>query len=447
MNKKIRVLLITDEVWNDEMHGNNVLSNWFDGFNAEFANVYCSPGEPNNNCCARYFQVTDKMMISSLFGGKRAGIAFVHEPKASKQTHHLVEPEHKRLYAFLKSISTEGMRALRELVWISGRYDEIKLRNFIEDFKPEIIFSPRKASLKILRLEKIIKQITHKPMVAFTGDDEYFLRQLQFSPIYWLSRFAIRCALKRNIKLYSLYYTHSEEQGKEYHKLFGVRTKRLLKCSDFSVTFPQKKIHTPIKLIYAGKLYCNRWKTLVKVAEVLKILNVDSVKMVLEVYTQDPLTKKQSILLDDRKNTYFKGSVSSNELKMIYQEADIALHVESFDLKNRLLTKHSFSTKIIDCLSSSCAVLAICWKEHAGYKFLQAEHAAFCVDNYEELFSVLQQICNNQELVLEYASKAWNCGYLNNNRKDIQTHLYDDFTGIIGVQSNDSLLGECRKGS
>ena len=69
----MRILVITDEVWNDRIHGNNVLSNWFDGFDAEFANIYCSPGFPNNNCCNRYFQITDKMMLKSIVKGKRAG--------------------------------------------------------------------------------------------------------------------------------------------------------------------------------------------------------------------------------------------------------------------------------------------------------------------------------------------------------------------------------------
>lgn len=33
----MRVLLITGEEWNDAVYGNNVLTNWFEGFDAEFA--------------------------------------------------------------------------------------------------------------------------------------------------------------------------------------------------------------------------------------------------------------------------------------------------------------------------------------------------------------------------------------------------------------------------
>ncbi len=69
----MNILLITDEVWNDEVHGNNVLTNWFEGFPANFSNIYCSPGVPKNNVCKNYFQLTDKMMARSLIGSKRAG--------------------------------------------------------------------------------------------------------------------------------------------------------------------------------------------------------------------------------------------------------------------------------------------------------------------------------------------------------------------------------------
>ena len=59
----MRILIIADEVWNDSIHGNNVLTNWFEDFPAEFAEIYCSPGIPKNSICKKYFQITDKGVI------------------------------------------------------------------------------------------------------------------------------------------------------------------------------------------------------------------------------------------------------------------------------------------------------------------------------------------------------------------------------------------------
>ncbi len=44
------------------------------------------------------------------------------------------------------------------------------------------------------------------------------------------------------------------------------------------------------------------------------------------------------------------GPRSYDEIKHIMHEADVVLHVESFDEKSIETVKYSFSTKIIDCL-------------------------------------------------------------------------------------------------
>ena len=71
----MRILIVGIDCWNDSTNGNNVYSNWFTGFNAEFANIYLGPGIPENECCEKYFQITDKMLAQSFYS-KRAGKCF-----------------------------------------------------------------------------------------------------------------------------------------------------------------------------------------------------------------------------------------------------------------------------------------------------------------------------------------------------------------------------------
>ena len=61
----MKILVLSYEAWNDITNGNNVTSNWFEGMDAEFANIYASPGEPYNQCCQKYYQITDSMMLKS----------------------------------------------------------------------------------------------------------------------------------------------------------------------------------------------------------------------------------------------------------------------------------------------------------------------------------------------------------------------------------------------
>mgnify|MGYP000460763869 CR=1 FL=1 len=62
----MKILVLSYEAWNDITNGNNVTSNWFEGMDAEFANIYASPGEPYNQCCQKYYQITDSMMLKSI---------------------------------------------------------------------------------------------------------------------------------------------------------------------------------------------------------------------------------------------------------------------------------------------------------------------------------------------------------------------------------------------
>lgn len=431
--EKIRILLLTDEVWNDEIYGNNVMSNWFEGLNAEFANIYCSPGIPSNPCCKTYFQLTDKMMLKSIFTNTAAGRTFELSEAEKKRNDALCSPEKedKKLYKTLKAIASEPLRAIRDWIWLTGKYDEEQLTEFILSYNPHIVFSLRFSSRKILRLERKVVQISHKPIVAFTGDDEYSLQQMSFSPIYWIRKFLLRRDIRNTLSIYSKFYTLSAEQKAEFQRAFpSLSVDILRKCADFNPEQISNFIHKPIKIIYAGRLYCNRWKSLIAIANALREINSNGVKMVMEIYTYDTLTARQKIILDDQQNSFLMKPVSPRQLREIYANADIALHVESLDLKNKLLTRLSFSTKIIDCLASGCAVMAICWEKHSGYTYLQAENAAICISKYEEIQQKLQEIYEHQEIITYYRRRAQECGKKNHQKQVVQKRLLTDFWQI-----------------
>lgn len=425
----MKILLITDEVWNDKIHGNNILTNWFAGMDITIANIYCSPGMPDNTCCSLYFQVTDAMMAKSLLGRKKAGRAFRYE--GQENTKQAAEGEHKRFYSFMKSITTESVRALREWIWLHGKYDEEALLRFISDFKPDLVFSPRYATRKIMKLERLVHQMTDAPFLAFTADDEYTLRQVRISPVYWVRRLLSRRDLKRNTAFYEKYLMFSREQAAFYAKEFGLETECLYKNGDFPKEFTPKEVHQPIRIVYAGKLYCNRWKVLAEIGDVLREINRGQQRMVLDIYTRDQVSDRQKRRLQDGKNIFLKGAAAPEQLKSIYEAADMALHVESRDRKNRLLTRYSFSTKIIDCLASGCAVMAVCWSGQSGYRYLKDEKAAFCADSHEELQEILHKIVEMPVLVQEFQKNAWKCGIMHHEREAQQEHLLELFNEII----------------
>lgn len=425
----MRILILADEVWNDYIFGNGVLTNWFTNFDAEFAEIYLSPGVPNNKICDKYFQITDRQMLSSVVG-KRAGSIVVKENSNSQMM-----VQHQGIYGYLKKLSTTihtSMMMIRDAIWCAGRYDKIAIKNFIDNFDPDIIFSPRMATPKFLRFERIIHSVCNKPMLAFTGDNEIGFDCYSVSPLFWLRRWYTTKMFERNKDIYSHYFAHSKSQSLLYNRKYGIPTSVLYKCTSNHQPEHIHAVNQPINIVYAGRLYCNRWKTLAALGRALKQINRDGQKIVLNIYTLDTLTEAQKRVLNENFSIYVKGGVTPKELIEVYNHTDIALHVESYDKANKLATKYSFSTKIIDLLSSGCAVMAICWEEQTGYQYLKEQDAAICIPNYDSIEYELKELVKNPYIIREYAGKALACAVKNHSREAVHRQL----TGVFQLAIN-----------
>ena len=429
----MKILIISQELWSENNNGGNVLSNLFSGFDAEFAQIYCSPGIPNNKICKRYFQITDSMIVNGLLRRQKVGKALFFEEYPYKSRNNVVSnyEESKWYFKLFKKFRFPVFETIRELLWKLAPWQTEELDNFIEDFKPDVIFAPCYGHMYMLRMDRYVKKLVGVNMISYISDDNYSLRQFNFSPFYWLNRQMTRVSIKKTFRDYSLVYTMTDEQSKELTKSLGANMKVLKKGSDFSGVCKKYKVNDPIRIVYAGGIYIKRWNILARIGEVLKQINTDRVRIRLDIYTQNETTRKHKQLLNDNKNIFLHSAISQKELSEVYKSSDIALHVESFELKYRLLTRLSFSTKIVDCLASSCAVMAISWKDHAGLKYLQKEDAAFCIDDISTLQQVIQNIANNPEMIIDYANKAWECGKRNHQIELIRQDLFNDFVKII----------------
>ncbi|MEA4949339.1 MAG: hypothetical protein VB068_06770 [Petrimonas sp.] len=423
--RKLHILIIHASPWNDDTSGNNILTNWFSGIDMNFANIYRGSGKPQNECCQKYFQITDMMMLKSLYSNKKAGHSFslFQEARIEKNIS-------ENTMRYFKKNSNGFTSFLRSLVWLFGRYDEQSLSSFIQDFSPDVVFSCRKACLATLRLERIVHQYTEAPFISFTGDDEYSLMQWRFDPFFWIERFMTRRSIQNNVKFYKRYLTLSEEQAENYHKLFGCETGILRKCATFDLYDPEKKCGEPIRMVYAGKLYCNRWHTIGKLSEAISIVNSEYARQVftLDIYAVDDVKKKFLSEIGKNEACHLHAVIPSSQLPDIYRYSDIILHVESFDRRNKWDTRLSFSTKIIDCLGSGCAVMAISWERQTGFRYLKREDAAICIPSVSEIIGTLRRIAEDLSIVDKYAQKAQICLQRNHNKTDVQEKIINAFT-------------------
>lgn len=428
----MKVLIISKEAWRDEQNGGNVLSNIFNEFhNVDFAQIYCSAQEPNNIICKKYYQITDKMMVDNIVCGRMVGREINYK---DCPTDTMAGNENYTKIA--KSIGGEFARACRELVWALGKLDRKAIISFVRNFQPDVIFAPCNGIIYMQKLVAWLHSEFDVPIVSYIYDDFYSNSHIRISPVFWIRHFLIRNQTRKTFKHYSLCYTMTDEQKEQCEKDFGTKMKILRKSGTFDDQYVKQVVNSPIRIVYAGGIYLNRWKTLVSLANAITSINQDELKLVLNIYTNNELDDKIAEILNDGINSRVHKAVSMTELMEVYRNSDIALHAEAFDLKNRRKVRMSFSTKIVDCLDSGCAVMAICDKKQAGGAYLRRNDAAICVHDLSELESTLRNIVNNPQIIVDYQHRAFELGRKNHLRDKISKDLRADFEKIIDTKQN-----------
>lgn len=425
----MKVLILSLEAWQDSTNGGNVLSNMFGGTNFEIAQIYCNPGTPQNNLCTHYYQMTDGMVIRNFLNHKPIGRAFDMRCSLADQNEEKpsAEQPNKSFYSFFHRHRLGIFFIAKNFLWNTSNWKNDALQKFVTDFDPDIIFAPCYGSKFMLRLTRHIAELTGKNVISYISDDSYTLKQFRISPLYWLERFSVRRQLRKTFPYYSLVYTMTETQKEQCERDFKANMKILLKPVPFGEIPEKKTVGTPIRLVYAGGIYLNRWKTLAAIADAIREQNRDGVKIVLDIYTGNEVSPEINKRLNDGVHSVIHGSVSQKELCNIYHNSDIALHVESFDLKNRLAVRMSFSTKIVDCLASGCAVMAVCDEKQGGMVYLKENDAAICVTDQKDIDKTLRTLADNPQRIVEYAAKAKQCCIRNHSQEQNRAMILEDF--------------------
>lgn len=422
----MRILIISKEAWRDEQNGGNVLSNMFSQLpNAEFAQIYCNEQEPNNTICRNYYQMSDRMMVNNILHRAHVGRKVVFDKVPTKTE------------AKVESYKTAGgkfggnlKRVARELVWAIGRWDKKEIITYAREFNPDIIFAPCYGNHYMQRLTALVHNALNVPVVSYISDDFYTNKQFKFSPIFWLNHMLIRRRTRKIFRHYSLVYTMTDEQKQQCEHDFGANMKILRKNGKFENQYLKSKVNDPIRFVYAGGIYLNRWKTLGALAEAMRHINADGVKMVLDIYTNNKLDQQMQQEINDGITARVHKAVSMAELMDIYHKSDVALHAEAFDITNRHVVRMSFSTKIVDCMDSGCAVMAICDKKQAGGSYLRRNECAICIHDLKQIESVLRNIADHPNQLIKMQNKAFEVGRKYHLQENITRDLINDFESL-----------------
>ena len=421
----MRVLVISRSAWRNDNSTGNTLSDFFSEFrDAEFYSLCMRELPPQNRIAKRHFYISEGQMLKRL-QGKKVAVGAEHTSESIRDNG--VSGSEKAMYDAAKKHPSMLLYAVRELLWDIGGWKNERLVRYINEIDPDVIFFPTFGCYYPHKVLQYLHTITDAKIALFHADDHYTMKQWSFSPIYWLYRLGLRKWMRRTARISEVHYCISDIQKEDYDKAFGCKCKVLTKFADFTEEPPTKGVHgSLLQFVYTGNINTNRWKSLGMLAKVLGRINQNGVKAQLRIYTATPVTEKMKKALDIDGTSFLMGRVSSEEVQRIQTEADVLVHAEATDLKNRLAVRQSFSTKIVDYMKKARPIVAVGSKKVASIKHLMDHNAAIVADNEQELYEQLALLLQNEQKLQEYAVQAYLCGRDCHDKKKQKAMLEQD---------------------
>lgn len=411
----INVLIISRSPWRKDNSFGNTYSNLFGNLSEiNIANIYLADGipDPDNRNVSAYFRISEKQVLRSLFliRSKRNEVGEIIDAA------HIQSGEifaRSRAYKNAQQIRWPLLYMIREWIWRFGQINYRKLYQFIDTFKPDIIFLPFYYAKYVDRVALKIKKKFNLPIILEASIDIYTLRQFSFDPFYWINRFSIRKMIRKTAKQASFLFVISERQKKDYQKIFGLPTEVLSKHPDPTRSVAKYIPHDkPLRFLFTGIIGGGRWETLSLIGDVIKQTGAGT----FDIYTSTPITRKMKSKL---RNCILHTAVSFQMVKELQESSDVLVHAESFGLKNRLETRYAVSTKIMDYISSKRCILAVCPEGLASLDFLEGNNLAIVANKKTEIIKRVREISETPSMVAEFAKRCEQyCSEYNNDDKN-----------------------------
>lgn len=425
----MNILVITDVLWRDDNGVGNSYSAIFKNMpGVKIANICCQEGISENEVSSACFQISEGRLIRNLKDNSiKTGIC---ERKAEQSARSSGSGFDK-----LKRLRLTIFFWARNLIWKVGRWQSQELNTFIDDFNPDLIFAQLQDKMYQNNIVKYVQKYSGKPLVVYAWDDVYSLKQFKLSPLFWIDRLFQRASIRSLMKRCSILYTISDEQKEEYKKSLNIRTELLYKGYSFENKPENAGLSEPIRILYTGNLYSNRYKTIKSLCKSVHKLNKDKTVAQVDIYSATPLTKREIDEINIAGTSCFGGKISEKQVQELQKRADVLLHVEPFTLSGSLACRLSFSTKLVDYFKQNKCIFAVGSRRCSSMKYLKRNDAAIVANNFTEMEDNLKTIINDKNIINVYSDKAWECGVKNHQIKDIQNRLLRDFEEVINESS------------
>lgn len=403
-----RVLVINAAPFGDSSATGITMDNLFRNWPVErIAQLYVT-GEPKHEICQRYWRVTasdvpvDKA-VRRLIGARRDRL--IGWPSAGMPSGLGKAGSSGRLHArgTMHGIAASWADVFR--FRLSGEF-----WNWVAEFQPDVVYSML-GSIRMMNVVLEVADRVSKPIVPHFMDDwpatHYRATRLSLIPrLILLSR--VRSIMRRSPVGMAI----CQAMAKEYRRRYAIPFEAFMNCVDTPAECPPASPNSgdePVRLLYLGGLHLNRWRSLQDVGKSLEALTSEGLNVELIVHGPASDVARYGQTLAASPATRVGGSLAPDQVLPALREADVLLHVESFDQDVRKYTRLSLSTKIPQYMSSGRPILGYGPEEVASCRYIQESGCGRVVSTEDAytLTNALKELVSDAQLRTRLGHQGW----------------------------------------
>lgn len=393
----MRIITISLNAWNDTMATGNTFSNFFKDIEEGdiLANLYCRNESIDNKICTKYFRVTEKDILKNLFSKNKCGTSFDchNQEKTVTGSSTKSSKSKKWIWRLMQRLRPSSLLFFREYLWSLNVWKNTRIDSFLHDFNPDVIYMHGHNNLYMHKILWYCHEITNAKVIVFFGDDMYNSKDEKGLKNTYHKM--LQKQLKYTINKADLLFGGSPLLCNEYSSLFGKKFNLLIKtCIGLQEPKYKERVF-PLTLVYAGNLLYGRDSAIEDIVDVIKEINKNGVKYKLEIFTSTLVAPSMEVKLNDGINSTIIGSKKFDEICKVLDECDFCLFIESFNKACKMITRLSFSTKIIDYMQSSSAILSYGPHDVSSINYIDNSKIGFATNDKENLYNTLLSISKN----------------------------------------------------
>lgn len=409
-----RVLVVSHNPFSDVQNNGKTLLAFFEDWPRErVAQLYLTLDEPSFTNCDRFYRVTDLDVLKDLLPGRSGAAGPVERRDWAEDVEVKASLGRRPAYRAIRRLFLARPPAalvVRSAVWKRARRDGDRFRAWLDEFEPQLVFFQSSSAVFAFDLVEEICRERSVPLIMETTDD-YVTPRDRWSPFSSTHYRQMQAVYARAVARAHAVVAIGDAMAQEYAARFGGRWEVAMNSVEPARTIPPRPsdARRPVVLLFAGNLGLNRWRVLASVGAALDLLSAEHGREArLEIFSIDTPEPKVLEALTASNRVVFRGATDSESLQHHRAEADVLVHVESFDPRNRHITRLSVSTKIPEYMAADRVILAVGPDDVASIRYVADEDFGVVVTSQDarDIADHLAEVLPDHDRQVELRARA-----------------------------------------